>query len=68
MCSFQILKIAIPIAGCATTVNEEVGTADETATARHQELGQVAHFVGCSETTDWHSLNHLQIALLARPV
>ena len=29
MCSLQILQVAVPVGGCTTAVNEEVGTADE---------------------------------------
>lgn len=68
MCCFKILKISVPIRGGTATVDEQVGTADEAATRRHQELGQIAHLVRRSCTTGWHALNHLQVAFFARTV
>jgi len=56
VCRFEVLQITIPIGSCATSVNQEIGTADETSTGGHQELSQVAHFVECSGTTGWHTL------------
>ena len=66
VCRFEVLQITIPIGSRTATVNQKVGTAHKTPTRRHQELGEVAHFIGCSGTTGWHSLNHFQIAFFAR--
>ena len=68
MSRFQILQIAIPIRGCATTVNQQIGTADEAAPARHEKLCQIAHLIRCSGSAGRHALNPAQIALFARPV
>ena len=65
MCRFEVLQITIPIRSCTATVNQKVGTADETSSGGHQELCHIAHFVRCSCTPGWHALNHLQIAFLA---
>lgn len=62
---FEVLQITIPIRSCTATINQKVGTADETATEGHQELSHITHFVGCSGTAGGHALNHLQIAFLA---
>ena len=67
VCRFEVLQITIPIRSCTATVNQKVGTADETSSGGHQELCHIAHFVRCSCTPGWHALNHLQIAFLAGP-
>jgi len=65
MRSLEVLQITIPVGGCATSVNQEIGTADETSSGGHQELCQIAHFVRCSGTAGGHALNHLQVTILA---
>ena len=65
VCRFEVLQITIPIRSCTATVNQKVGTADETSSGGHQELSHITHFVGCSGSTRWHALYHLEIAFLA---
>ena len=38
VCRFEVLQITIPIGSRTTAINQEIGTADETATGGHQEL------------------------------
>ena len=59
------MQVAIPIRGCATSVNEQVGATDKAATGRHQELCQVTHLVRRSCTTGRHTLDHLKVAILS---
>ena len=65
---FQILQVAVPVGGGAAAVDEQVGAADEAASATHEELGQVAYLVSGSRTMGGHALNHTEIAILAGAV
>ena len=65
MCCLEILQVAVPIRGCATAVNKQVGTTDKTTTGGHQELCQITHLVRRSGTTGRHTLDHPQVAILS---
>ena len=62
----EILQVAIPVGGCSASVDEDVGTADETASTRHEELCKVANLIGCACAAGWRRLNHAQITVFAR--